>query len=166
MIAQPDAPTGRMQGQRIVPASQREQRLVAERRDRVLAKRSAGMTYQQIADSEPSLSTASAAVQDAARALKAHASERLREGDPLTLELERLDQLERAAQTVMRTAASGPAPSPGLVLKAIDRLTRISARRSALLGLSNVLQPNGERQPNGLDEVAAQRRKRRAAQGW
>jgi len=147
-----------------VPASQRKQREVAERRERVLGKRAAGLTYQQIADSEETLSTASAAVQDAARALQARARDRVVEGDPLTLELERLETLERAAQTVMRTAATGNT-NPALVLKAIDRLTKISARRSMLLGLAS-RPKQGESSTSGLDEVAQQRRKRRAAQGW
>lgn len=149
-----------------MPASQRQQREVAERRERVLSKRAAGMSYQQIADSEPTLSTASAAVQDAARALRARARERVTEGDPLALELERLETLERAAQTVMRTAATSGA-NPALVLKAIDRLTRISQRRSLLLGIGSAPQgKQGASANSGLDEVAAQRRRRRAAQGW
>lgn len=149
-----------------MPASQRQQRQVAERRDRVLSKRAAGMTYQQIADSEPTLSTASAAVQDAARALRTRARERVHEGDPLALELERLETLERTAQTVMRTAATGGA-NPALVLKAIDRLTRISARRSLLLGIGGHREQGAAPDDkSGLDEVAQQRRKRRAAQGW
>lgn len=148
-----------------MPASQRVQREVAERRERVLRGRAAGLTYQQIADGEPTLSTASAAVQDAARALRARARERVIEGDPLSLELERLDVLERAAQTVLRTAATGNA-NPGLVLKAIDRLTRISQRRSLLLGIAGRPKQQGDSEPSELDEVAAQRRRRRAAQGW
>jgi len=148
-----------------MPASERQQREVAARRERVLSMRASGLTYQQIADSEPTLSTASAAVQDAARALKAHAKQRVIEGDALTLELDRLETLERAAQTVMRTAATGGA-NPALVLKAIDRLTRISQRRSTLLGLSG-LTPNPQSGAvSGIDELAQQRRRRRAAQGW
>lgn len=148
-----------------MPASQRVQREVAERRERVLRARAAGLTYAQIAESEPTLSTASAAVQDAARALRARARERHVEGDPLSLELERLDLLERAAQTVLRTAATGNS-NPGLVLKAIDRLTRISQRRSLLLGIAGPQRQQGASESSGLDEVAAQRRKRRTAQGW
>jgi len=149
-------------------ASERQRREVAARRERVLSMRATGMTYQQICDTEPTLKTASAAVQDASRALKAHAGERVVEGDALTLELERLASMERAAQTVMRTAATANNPSPRVVLQAIDRLVRISARRDALLGISVAARaqqgPRGGDQ--GFDEVAAQRRKRRAEQGW
>jgi len=151
-----------------MPASERQQREVAERRERVLSKRASGLTYAQIADSEPTLSTASAAVQDAKRALVARARERTVEGDPVALELERLEALERAAQTIMRQALTGGA-NPQLALKAIDRLTSISQKRSALLGLTGrgfAGQQQGASRTSELDEVAQQRRKRRAAQGW
>ena len=146
-----------------MPASERQQREVAARRERVLAKRAAGMTYQQIADDEPALKNAACAVVDAERALKARGRERIREGDPLTLELERLDALERSAQTIMRNAVRD---NPALALKAIDRLTRISQRRTALLGLHDTADRGQRRSASGLDEVAAQRSKRRRAQGW
>jgi hypothetical protein len=141
--------------------------LVAARRERVLTMRAAGMSYQQIADQEPSLKTASNACQDAHRALANRRAERVIEGEPVSLELERLAGLERAAQTVMRTAAT-TGQSPGTVLKAIDRLVSISRRRDSLLGISARAQMT-PRQPagdQGFDEVGAQRRKRRAAQGW
>jgi hypothetical protein len=146
--------------------TERERREVAARRDRVLSMRAAGMTYQQICDNEPTLSTASAAVQDAQRALKLRAHERDVEADALSLELERLGSMERAAQTVMRTAATQG--SQRMVLDAIDRLVQISRRRDALLGLSMRAQSHdGEPDSGqGFDEVAAQRRKRRAGKGW
>jgi len=150
-----------------MPASIRQQREVAQRRERVLSLRAAGLTYQQIADQEPTLASASAAVIDAQRALAKRARERLAESDHLSLELERIALLERTAQTVMRQAAAG-SQNPVLVLKAIDRLSALSARRSRLLGLGDYGRRNGaQRAPNpGLDEVAQQRAKRRAEQGW
>jgi uncharacterized protein YicC (UPF0701 family) len=129
--------------------------------------RAAGMSCQQICDREPTLKTASNVAQDIQRALAAISRQRRTEGDPLTLELERLAVLERTAQTVMRNAATGKNASPNTVLNAIDRLTRLSERRASLLGLGAARwTPPAAGAPNDFDEVAAQRRKRRAAQGW
>jgi hypothetical protein len=153
-----------------MPASARKQRETAERRERVLSKRSTGMTYQQIADTEPTLSTASAAVQDHSRALASRARQRTAVADfDLIAELERLDGLERAAQTIMRTAAAtGPGHNPKLALQAIDRLERISNRRAKLLNLGAGQQ---QREPGGptsgvVNEIAAKRAQRRRAAGW
>lgn len=146
--------------------SRREQMEVAARRERVLMMRAAGMTCQQICDQEPTLKTASNVAQDAARALAARVRERKAEGNPVALELERLAIVERAATTLMRNAATGPNASPKLVLASIDRLVKISTRRSLLLGLSHAGPSAGQGAGDEFDEVAAQRRKRRAAQGW
>jgi hypothetical protein len=150
-----------------MPASARQQRAVTERRARVLQLRAAGATFQQIADSEH-LATASAAVMDVKRALAARRKELAEVADAhVMLELERLDAHERAAQNVLRAAAAaGPAHDPSLVLRAIDRLTRISARRCALLGLDDDSKDRKSSPlgtvPGTKDEIAAKRRDRRA----
>jgi Arc/MetJ family transcription regulator len=95
--------------------------------------REAGLSCQAIAD-ELGLRNAHAAADDVYQALELHRSEMSRLADlHVTLELGRLDSHERAAQTVLRTAATSG--DQATVLKAIDRLVRVSARRSKLLGL-------------------------------
>jgi hypothetical protein len=104
---------------------------VTARRSRVLQLRAAGLSYQEIAR-QTGHKTAAAAAQDATRALR----DRQAVGEPAglfgTLELERIDSLERAMQTVLRTAAGKG--DHETVLKSVDRLTRLSERRSRLLG--------------------------------
>jgi len=152
-----------------MPASAREQAVVAERRARVLAMRAAGATFQQIADQEPDLSSAAAACMDVKRALAARGADLAKLADhAITLELERLDGLERAAQMIMRQAVNGPLPDPKLALRAIDRLQRISVSRRRLLGLDQAQRSGDgeERQAGFIDEIAARRDRRRRAQGW
>ena len=108
---------------------------VAARRARVLQLRAAGLSYQSIAD-QVGLPTASAAAQDAKRALK----DRQHLADDqaalaVTLEAERLDALERAAQAVLQTAVKGG--DHETALRSVDRLVRLSDRRGRLLGLGN-----------------------------
>jgi hypothetical protein len=103
---------------------------VAARRARVLQLRAAGLSYAEIAK-QVGLPTAAAAAQDATRAL----AERKGLADDqsalfVTLEAERLDSLERTAQSVMRSALSGG--DHETVLKAVDRLVRVSERRGRL----------------------------------
>jgi hypothetical protein len=148
-----------------MPASKREQAIVAARRERVLAKRAAGMTFAQIADDE-GLSSPARAVEDVTRALKGRFSQRFTASSSALLELERLDVLERAAQTVMRNAAAKNA-NPKLVLAAIDRLTAISRRRATLLGLTGgesvAREQTGE---NDIERARRRRAERRRGQGW
>jgi hypothetical protein len=147
-----------------VPASRRQQAEVAARRARVLQLRESGLTFQQIADAE-GLATRQAAIMDVTRALRARREELGGLTDlHATLELGRLDTLERQVQQVARTAAGH---DPDLVLRAVDRLVRISARRSALLGIDAdsvaAAQPPAERPASVRDELRAQRAKRRRA---
>ena len=106
---------------------------VAERRARALQLRAAGLSYQAIAD-QLGYSSRRAAAQDVTRAL-ADRQGLLDTQSALfvSLELERLDSLERAVQGVMRQAAADGERS--IVLRAADRLLRIAERRAALLGL-------------------------------
>jgi hypothetical protein len=150
-----------------MPASARDQRRVAQRRARVLQLRAAGATFQQIADAE-GLATASAAVMDVRRALDATgAALAVLAEQHVTLELERLDSAERAAQNVLRGAAQqGANHDPDLVLRSIDRLVRISARRSSLLGLDASPERHHGPPPQAQsrrDELARKRRDRRTA---
>ncbi len=110
---------------------------IAKRRDRVLQLRAAGLTYRAIADEEARQDgtkprAPSAVAADYAKALQA----RKGEDDTLrslavTQEVERLDGLLRAVETVRRTAARDG--DQGMVLKAADRVLRIMERRAALL---------------------------------
>jgi hypothetical protein len=141
-----------------LPASQAERDRVAARRTRALQLRAAGLTYQAIAD-ELGYPGRGAAAQDVARALAARKS--LLDNQAalfVTLELERLDGLERAVQTVLRQASSEGDRS--MVLRAADRLVRVSERRAKLLGLDA---DGGEREVpevNPLDELRARRERR------
>lgn len=145
-----------------MPASQSKQAEVAERRARALQLRAAGMHYQAIA-SELGYRTRGAAAQDVTRALKDRQG-LLDTQTALfaTLELERLDSLERAVQTVMRQASA--AGEPSLVLRAADRLLRIAERRAALLGLDADGKGKDEPEPvSPLDELRSRRERNRAA---
>jgi hypothetical protein len=143
-------------------ASKREQEQVAARRARVLQLRAAGATFQQIADAE-GLASPGAAAMDVKRALHARQEQLAALVDVhVTLELERLDSAERAAQTVLRSASASSPPDHETVLKAIDRLVRISARRAGLLGLDLQAAPEKPEQgPHRRDELAEARRERR-----
>lgn len=165
-----------------MPASARKQRDVASRRQRVLQLREAGLSYQTIAD-ELGLRNAHAAVDDVYQALEQQRAELSHRADlHVTLELSRLDSHERAAQTVLRQAAE--AKDQATVLKAIDRLVRVSARRSRLLGLETegrqrrdaaaaaaaALASNGPARKELVDQLrddlAAKRREKRRRAGF
>ena len=132
-----------------------------ERRARVVQLREAGLSYQAIAD-ELGLSSAHHAVVDASRALAGQRVELSEDGVlKFVLEASRLDALERGAQSVLRQAAA--TGDHLTVLKAIDRLLRISARRSKLLGLDGLLA--GPAGPSA-DELVRKRRERRKTAGY
>jgi hypothetical protein len=145
-----------------VPASRSKQAEVAARRARALSLRAAGLTYQAISD-ELGYPGKGAAAQDVTRALRDRQG--LLTGQVavfVTLELERLDGLERAVQTVLRQASAEGEKS--LVLRASDRLLRIAERRAALLGLDATGKGKDEAQVSPLDELRA-RRERKFAGG-
>lgn len=158
--------------------STRDRDKVAARRKQVLEMRAAGATFAAIAK-ETGHKTPGAAAQDFGRAMKARRSELVSAGvDQLVLlELERLDTLERVTQNLLRSASSdGARHDPALSLRAIDRLLRISWRRSALfeqagLGVPGVPVPaqpgrDDREEEDPFDEVEAARdRRRRAARG-
>ncbi|WP_406338254.1 hypothetical protein OG987_13320 [Streptomyces sp. NBC_01620] len=117
----------------------------AQREAEAARLRTKGWTYQRIADELGYGHRADAynAAQAALKATVREAGEELR-----TLELERLDRLEAAANEVLErehiTVSHGkvvslddgvPLPDDGPVLQAIDRLLKIQERRSRLLGL-------------------------------
>ena len=106
---------------------------VAERRAKALQLRAAGLTYQAIAD-QLGYTSRRVAAQDVTRALQDRQGLLDTQATLfVSLELERLDSLERAVQTVMRQASADGERS--IVLRAADRLLRIAERRAALLGL-------------------------------
>lgn len=105
--------------------------------------RARSFTYQQIADQlGMSKGHAYASVQRALRETIQEPAEELRQ-----LELIRLDDLHRAARTVMEAThyvvdrgqvvewAGSPLVDDGPVLAAIDRMLRVQERRAKLLGL-------------------------------
>lgn len=117
-----------------MPASDREQRQVAARRAKVLQLRAEGKTFEQIA-AECGHKTAAAAAQDFTRALESR--KQILDGQVdlfLTLEMERLDGMERRVQSSLAEAAG--AGEVLLVLRCTDRLLRISEHRSSLLRLT------------------------------
>ena len=135
-----------------MPASQREQERVATRRVRVLRLRVAGMTFDAIAEEierERQAAIAGGDRREAGRArytgdhaftdfkrALAGSAERLAELADLNLalDLERLDVIYRAAETVRARAAQA---SDGFQqLRALDRQLAVIARRDSLLGLS------------------------------
>jgi hypothetical protein len=145
-----------------VPASRSKQAEVAARRARALSLRAAGLTYQAIAD-ELGHRSAQAACVDVSRALDARKGLLGGQADLfVTLELERLDSLERAVQTVLRQASADGDRS--MVLRAADRLVRVSERRAKLLGLDAGGGDSEVPEVNPLDELRA-RRERRFAGG-
>ncbi|MFF7879125.1 hypothetical protein ACFZDM_33430 [Streptomyces californicus] len=119
--------------------------LTTAQRDAEAARlRTQGWTYQRIADHLKFKQRA-----DAYNAVKRVLDATVREAgeDIRTLELERLDRLEAAANEVLErehvTVSNGrvvvlhetPLPDDGPVLAAIDRLLKIQERRARLLGL-------------------------------
>lgn len=162
-------------------ASRRDQRDVARRRERIIGMRAAGMTFEVIGRAENM--TAAAAAVDYSRALKARAEAHGGQADDIALELIRLDGYERAANAVLAQGrrvlnpASPPAEQimldPDLALKAVDRLVRISRRRSEVLGW-DLITGDGENRPalpgaqvpgGHLNELAERRARRRADAG-
>jgi hypothetical protein len=142
-----------------VPASRAKREEVAARRTRALQLRAAGVPYQAIADELGHTSKGAAAV-DVTRALRDRQD--LLDGQRdlfVTLELERLDSLERAVQAVLRQASADGEKS--IVLRASDRLLRIAERRAKLLGLDA---GGGEQEVpadvNPLDELRSRREQR------
>lgn len=153
-------------------ASEREQRAVAKRRGQAIMMRAAGMTYQQIADrlkdddGNPVYKTASAAVQDVGRGLKAAADTSKAEAAHLLLmELNKLDLAEQTANQIRVAAMTGG--DPDVALRALDRLLRIGGQRArllpSLLGKDAAAAPEGDgaAEPQRIDQVARQRARRR-----
>jgi hypothetical protein len=142
-----------------VPASRMTQKAVAERRSQVLKARSAGMSYEQIARSVPGIGDAKAAAQDLRRALADGGELRALSGEndaggALELELGRLDAAALAVEGVLRNAAADPSLHDR-VLRAADRLARLSELRAHLLGLGGAQKPAGAAE----DELGARRRR-------
>lgn len=136
---------------------------VTARRARVLELRAGGMTYSQIA-AEVGHKTASAAVQDATRALQARKGWLDAQASLfVALEAERLDGLQRRVEAVI-AAAAGEGDHL-MVLRGVDRLVRVSERRGTLTGmdLARVRDrtPAKPRAADDIDEIAARRAKRR-----
>jgi hypothetical protein len=115
----------------------------AERDAEAARLRSRGLSYRQIAAQlGMDVGNAHRAVQRAMAAIVAEPA-----ADAIAFELDRLDQLYRAALAVLEarhiTVSNGrvveldgvPLPDDGPVLQAIDRLVRISESRRKLLGL-------------------------------
>jgi hypothetical protein len=135
------------------------QKATAERRGQVLQARQSGMSWEQIARTVPGVKDAAAAAQDHRRALegaiKLRADGGEDRGGAVELELRRLEEAQLAVAGVLRTAAADP-DKHDQVLRAVDRLSRLSARRMELLGL-------GHQQPGqgggGQDELAARRQR-------
>lgn len=118
----------------------------AEREAEAARLRSRGHTYQHIAE-QLGFSNKGTAYHAVQRALAEVVAEPAAEA--VQFELDRLDQLHRAALAVMEaehiTVNNGkvielhgqPLPDDGPVLAAIDRLVRISESRRKLLGLDS-----------------------------
>jgi hypothetical protein len=141
-----------------MPASRMTQASTAERRSAVLKARAAGMSWEQIARTVPGVKDPRSAAQDHRRALAGARELRALAGEDgagaLELELQRLDSAALAVEGVLRAAAADP-DLHDRVLRAADRLARLSELRSALLKLGG--QPAA--QPAGEDDLAARRRR-------
>jgi hypothetical protein len=159
-----------------VTASRLKQAEVADRRRRLLAALSSGMTIEQIAGADPEDErTAWVAVfggspgrvaQEARRALEQAAANDAEIADRyVTLELERLAAAERRVQQILIRASD--ARDGLLALRAVDRVIRLSERRSELLALNA---DRSRRNPAGpapaeedRDDLARRRAERRSA---
>jgi hypothetical protein len=132
------------------------QREVDERRAQVLKSRAAGMDWDQIARSVPGVADAKAAAQDYRRAMDRRKELGGLAGEDrassLELELARLDAAALAVEGVLRSAAADP-DKHDRVLRAADRLARLSELRAGLLGLGQQQAGGG----GGTDELAARR---------
>lgn len=155
-------------------ASRLKQAEVAERRRRLLASLASGMTMAQIAALDPGENDWVAAfdgspgrvAQEARRALEAAAAADAEIASRyVTLELERLAAAERRVQQILIRAAD--ARDGGLALRAVDRVIRLSERRSELLALNagrdsrNPAGPVPDRDDG--DDLAKRRASRRSA---
>lgn len=154
-------------------ASKAKQAETADRRRRLLAALASGTTIEQIAALDPSEPHSSwvaifggspgRVAQEARRALEQAAANDAEIADRyLTLELERLAAAERRVQQVLIRASE--ARDGGLALRAVDRVIRLSERRSELLALNAA---RDQRNPAGAPPAAEDDRddlaKRRAA---
>lgn len=144
--------------------SKARQAEIDARRARVLTFRASGMTWEQVATTV-GLPSAQHAVMDAKRALASRRAQLAELADYfVALEVERLDRLEAAVQTVLGHAQRGG--DQWMVLRAVDRSTRLSYRRGMLLGFDAVTPTGGDRgegPADVVDEIAARRARRRAA---
>jgi hypothetical protein len=114
--------------------------------------------------------TAAAAAQDVTRALATRKVELAgTRGLQLYLELDRLDRLEVRVNGLLAAVSDPGKPKyydPGLAARLVDRLVRISARRSSLLGLDKGASNDAgsgssdDEVPSRRDEIAARRRQR------
>lgn len=140
-----------------MPASKAQQAITAQRRARALTLRVAGLGFDQIAE-QLGYASRGAAYTDIERAL-AQRKKDLDEaaGHAATLELERLDAMERAAWAVLRRThtlvsqgrivkddTGRPLADDEPTLKAIDRLLGIQQRRAKLLRLDAPTQIEAE----------------------
>jgi hypothetical protein len=141
-----------------VPASRLTQQQVSERRSAVLKARAAGMSWEQIARTVPGVADPRSAAQDHRRALAGAQELRALAGEDgagaLELELQRLDSAALAVEGVLRAAAQDP-DLHDRVLRAADRLARLSELRSQLLKLTGQPAQAG----GGEDDLAARRRR-------
>jgi hypothetical protein len=147
-----------------MPASKAQQAITAERRAKALALKVAGVSYEQIAGQLQYADRASA-YKDIERALKQRKKDQDGAADlAVSLELERLDAMERAVWAVLRR--QHVLVSGGKVVKddsgrtmvddaptlaAIDRLVKIQERRARYLGLDAP-----QRHEVSLDEIERQ----------
>jgi hypothetical protein len=145
-----------------VPASRMVQKETAEIRAQVLKARAAGMDWDQIARTVPGVADAKAAAQHHRRALAGRRELRDLAGEDrdgaVELELTRLDGAVLAVEGVLRAAAADPS-THDRVLRAADRLARLSELRITLLGLAGDGQAPAV---PGEDQLAARRRRVRA----
>lgn len=158
---------------RVMPASEREQRRVAERRTRVLQLRADGATFEHIA-AVCGHKTAAAAQIDFTRALADRKLQLTADSVGelfLPLELERLDGMERQVRSTLAQAADGDDPvDRALVLRCVDRLLRISERRTSLLRLDQLRPPgwagpgveHAEEREDAVASLTEARKRRRA----
>ena len=144
-----------------MPASKEQREATAKRRAQLLVLKSAGASYTEIA-STLGYANAAAAATDLRRVLQDE-REALNQEAPnaLVLELTRLGGIQRAVETVMNRARKQN--DGGEVLRAADRLLRVSHARAGLLGLENDLGKPAAAHP--ADELRARRERRRRAVG-
>lgn len=151
-----------------MPASRITQKDVAKRRAEVLKARAAGMSFDQIARTVPGIADARAAAQDHRRALKAAADLRAEAGEDaagaVELELQRLEAAALAVEGVLRSAAADPS-THDRVLRAADRIARLSEARASLQGLGGEKRPAGAAGPDELGARRARVRARRSGLG-